>query len=358
MSDPMSSPIEEPGRGRTPRRAADRLRRIVLLAGAGATAGSMALAASAAPAAASGTTPNLSGVTLNFGDQLKEYQTIVDATGALKGAKYKVAWSNFIGGPPIIAAETGGSVDLGYTAETPTIFAQAAGDPVKVVAIAEGLASESPYAVMVPKGSSIKKVSQLKGKSIAIQVGTVEQYVAIKLLQKAGLSYKDVSVENLPITAGETALDNGDVDAASTTQPFIALVGQANKGKVLATGAGTALTLSYIVAAQSALNNPKKAAAIADFVVRLYKSQAILRKDPKLAAQTYVKTYGVPLSVAEDAVKTVSSQPVPVSSTIINYQQQEANTFTRLGLISKTLNVSKIYDTSLNKKIMAAYNKS
>ena len=52
------------------------------------------------------------------------YQTIFAATNALKGAAYTVNWTNFIGGPPVIAAETGGSVDLGDMAETPTIFAQ------------------------------------------------------------------------------------------------------------------------------------------------------------------------------------------------------------------------------------------
>ena len=63
---------------------------------------------------------SLAGVTITFGDQLKEYQTIFAATNALKGAAYTVNWTNFIGGPPVIAAETGGSVDLGDMAETPT----------------------------------------------------------------------------------------------------------------------------------------------------------------------------------------------------------------------------------------------
>ena len=141
-------------------------------------------------------TLNLSGVTITFGDQFKEYQTILTATNALAGAQYTVNWSDFVGGPPIIAAETGGSVDLGDMAETPTIFAQAAGDPVKVVAVTQSANPKvSPYDLVVPASSSIKSVSQLKGQTVGVQEGTVEQYVLIQLLKKAGISYSAVNVE-------------------------------------------------------------------------------------------------------------------------------------------------------------------
>jgi ABC-type nitrate/sulfonate/bicarbonate transport system substrate-binding protein len=97
---------------------------------------------------------NLSGVTITFADQFKEYQTILTAANALKGAQYTVNWQEFVGGPPIIAAETGGSVDLGDMAETPTVFAQAAGDPVKVVATTVSANPKvSPYDLVVPSSS-------------------------------------------------------------------------------------------------------------------------------------------------------------------------------------------------------------
>ncbi len=114
---------------------------------------------------AAASTPNsLTGVTINVADQFKQYETVFAATNALKGAPYTVSWSQFVGGPPIVAAETGGSVDLGDMAETPTIFAQAAGDPIKVVAALRGsVPTASPYAILVPKGSPITKVSQLRG---------------------------------------------------------------------------------------------------------------------------------------------------------------------------------------------------
>lgn len=306
----------------------------------------------AAPASAASTSAT-SDVTISFGDQLKEYQTIVQATDTLKGARYRVSWSNFIGGPPIIAAEVGHSVDLGDMAETPTIFAQAAGDPVKVVAATEGVGKATPYSVVVPEGSPIKKASQLKGRTIAVQEGTVEQYVLIKVLQGAHIPYSGVTIDNLSLVAGEAALTSGRVDAWVASEPLTSLVEEQHKGRVIQSDAYEAKVLGYLTASDAALSNPAKAAAIEDFIVRLYKSGAILRKDPSLAARTYVKTYGVPLSVAEAAVKSAQTVPIPITSSLIKYQQTEANTFQRLGLISGKLSVGRIFDTSLDKRILA-----
>ena len=102
---------------------------------------------------------------------------------------HTVNWSNFIGGPPVIAAETGGSVDLGDMAETPTVFAQSAGDPVKVVAVTQGANPKiSPYDIVVPAGSPIKTAAQLKGQTVAVQEGTVEQYFLVQYLAKSHIA--------------------------------------------------------------------------------------------------------------------------------------------------------------------------
>ncbi|HXW39434.1 MAG TPA: ABC transporter substrate-binding protein [Acidimicrobiales bacterium] len=297
--------------------------------------------------------PSLAGVSITFGDQVDEYQTIVNATNTLAGAPYKVVWSNFIGGPPIVAAEVGGSVDLGDMAETPVIFAQAAGDPVKVIAITQGVGTTSPYGILVPTGSSITTAADLRGKTIAVQEGTVEQYVLVKVLQAAHIPYTAVTIDNLNVVAGEAALEAGQVDAWVGTQPFIATVTQAGKGHVIPTAASSAKVLGYLTAPVSALNDPSKAAAITNFIVRLYKSEAILRKDPELAIKTYVSTYGVSEAVAAAAVKSAKVIATPITPAVIKYQQAEANTFQSLGLIPNKLDVASVFDLSLNKKIAA-----
>jgi sulfonate transport system substrate-binding protein len=328
------------------------LRRVAASVLPAGLAAALLLGTGVAGAGAATKTVSLSGVTLNFGDQLKEYQTIFAATNALQGAPYKVNWSNFIGGPPVIAAETGGSVDLGDMAETPTIFAQSAGDPVKVVAVTQGANPKiSPYDIVVPTNSPIKTAAQLKGQTVAVQEGTVEQYFLVQYLAKNHIPYSAVQLSNLPVTSASTAVTNGQVAAAVISQPLTALDQATGKVRVLATGAGYLQVLGYLTASNAALANPQKAAALQDFIKRFYKASAILRKNPLLAADTYVKTYGVTLAVAKAAVASVQAVGTPITPAIISYQQTEADTFQKLGLVTSTLNVKTIFDLPFNKTV-------
>ncbi len=338
-----------------PRAATRRRHAVPRLAAAAVVAGVALLTTATAASAATARTTSLAGVTITFGDQLKEYQSIFAATDALKGAQYTVNWANFIGGPPVIAAETGGSVDIGDMAETPTIFAQQAGDPVKVVATTEGINPKiSPYDIVVPAGSPIKTVAQLRGQTVAVQEGTVGQYFLVQALAKAKVPYSAVTIDNLALTTASTAVTNGQVAAAVISQPLTALDQATGKIRLLTTGAGVVQTFGYLTASTSALANPQKAAALTDFIGRFYKAAAILAKDPQLAAETYAKTYGVPLSVAEAAVASIQSKGTPITPAIITYQQNEADTFQKLGLISSHLNVKGIFDLPFNKVVAHA----
>ncbi len=328
-------------------RAVPRLVAVALLVGL--VTGAAATTASARSAKSS---VSLNGVTITFGDQLKAVQTVFAATNALKGAPYTVNWTNFIGGPPVIAAETGGSVDLGYMAETPTVFAQSAGDPVKVVAATEGANPKvSPYGILVPANSPIKTVAELRGHTIAVQEGTVEQYFLVQVLQKAGIPYSAVTLDNLALTAASTAVTNGQVDAAVVSQPLTGLDLATGKVRQLVSGAGYTETLGYLTASDAALANQQKATALTDFITRYYRAEAALRKDPGLAATTYTKTYGVTLAVAKEAVASAQEVGTPVTPAIISYQQNEANTFQKLGLIPSHLKVQGIFDLPFNKVV-------
>ena len=106
--------------------------------------------------------------------------------------------------------------------------------------------------------------------------------------------------------------------------------------RVLATGAGLLQTLGYLTASNAALANPQKAAALQDFISASTRRSPRWPKEPGLAAATYAKTYGVPLAVAQQAAASAQSMGTPITPAIISYQQNEANTFQKLGLIRRT----------------------
>ena len=64
----------------------------------------------------------LSGLTLNVGDQKGDTESLLRAAGALDNLPYKIAFSTFTSGPPQIEAATAGKIDFAITGNSPPIF--------------------------------------------------------------------------------------------------------------------------------------------------------------------------------------------------------------------------------------------
>ncbi len=116
-----------------------------------------------------------SNVTLRVGDLGSGNQTraLLEASGEADDLPYEIEWSTFPAGPQLLEAQRAGSVDIGYMATTPVIFAQAAQTPVKIVAVHKIEDSESSdTAVLVPEDSPIQEVTDLKGNGICPTEGS------------------------------------------------------------------------------------------------------------------------------------------------------------------------------------------
>ncbi len=59
----------------------------------------------------------------------------------------------------------------------------------------------------------------------------------------------------------------------------------------------------------------------------------------------------MPLAVAKQAVASAVSRGTPITPAIISYQQNEANTFQKLGLIPSHLQVQGIFDLPFNRTV-------
>ncbi len=144
-------------------------------------------------------------------------KALLQASGQDQGMGYKLSWQLFPAGPQLI--EASGSLDVGQMPDTPPIFAQVAKARIKVVAAGRSFdpAKESTVKIAVPKGSPITSMSQLKGKKVAIFEGTILQYTVLQALQKAGLSYDDITPVNLDPADAVSAFQSGDVDAIAAS---------------------------------------------------------------------------------------------------------------------------------------------
>ena len=76
----------------------------------------------------------------------------------LKARGYKVVWTEFPSGPPLLEALNVGAIDFGNTGEAPPIFAQAAGAPIQYVAYEPP--APKGEAILVPRDSKLTSVAE------------------------------------------------------------------------------------------------------------------------------------------------------------------------------------------------------
>lgn len=285
----------------------------------------------------SGAAVNLAGVTLHIGDQAGSgAQSLLRAAGLLNKLPFKAQWADFTSGPPMLQAEAAGSVDVGAVGDAPPVFALSGGAQLDLV---EALSTDpSATALLVPKGSDVTSVGQLKGKTIAVAQGSSANYHVLVALQKAGLDVKDVTLDYLQPAAALAALTSGQVAAWDVWTPFIEEA-EADGARPIADGSLTGTTYSFEVASKAALADPGKAAAIRAYLADINKAYAWEKTHTSAWATTWAQATGLSLTVMDKATKDDISTPVPISNAVITSEQSVANAFYTTGLIPSKVNI-------------------
>ncbi|MFJ4200889.1 ABC transporter substrate-binding protein [Streptomyces sviceus] len=293
-------------------------------------------------------------LTLNVGDQKGGSEAILRAAGELDNLDYKIKWSTFSSGPPLLEAVNAKSVDIGGVGNTPPVFAAGADSKITVVAAWHGTSKGD--AVLVPNDSKLTAPAQLKGKSIAVAQGSSANYQLVASLKKAGLGLADVKVKYLQPADALAAFTSGKVDAWAVWDPYTSQILQAKQGRVLTTGDGVTNGLTFQVAAPSALKDKKKAAAIKDYLERLRRAYKWVYSHESEWAKVWAKETGLPEDVALAAVKRTYTTRVAVAvdRQLIASEQEIADTFTSLKLIPRTVDFGNFVDTRFNGDLPAS----
>jgi sulfonate transport system substrate-binding protein len=310
----------------------------------------------ASAAASSG--PNVSkvpaGVTLRVADQLNSVENLLADAGQDTGYTYKVDYSEFVGGPPMLQAFQAGAVDVGFVADTPIIFAQAAGQNLTTVA-AWGPEHGSDALVTAP-GVKISGWKALKGKSVAYQVGTVEEAVVLDGLRSVGLTLHDITTVNLPTTSITPALENGSVAAGILVQPLTAAYLNANStAKQVLVGNNVTARFASLIGSRTVLGNAGKKAALANFIVRVERAYEWVNTHPAQYAQDlYVNQYKVPLAEGEKLLAAAGPTTFfSLPGSLVRPQQILANLYQSAGEIPSKINVASEFDGVFNAVVKA-----
>ncbi|MBJ7221515.1 MULTISPECIES: sulfonate ABC transporter substrate-binding protein [unclassified Brenneria] len=255
----------------------------------------------------------------------------------LRSQGVTVKWTEFPGGPQLLEGLNVGSIDFGFTGETPPVFAQAAG--ASLVYVANEPASPAAEAILVPENSVLRSVAELKGKKVALNKGSNVHYLLVRALYEAGLKYSDITPVYLPPADARAAFENGSVDAWVIWDPFSAAAEKQIHARVLRDGRGIVDNYQFYLATRDfAAKHPQVISALIE-EIRLIGKKAT--QDPQAVTRQVAPLLGLPEDIALVAVERQGYDAQFISPEVIAGQQRIADTFTDLKLIPQKLDIKQ-----------------
>lgn len=130
----------------------------------------------------------------------------------LASAGYKPEFLSFTqAGPALNEALASSSIDVAQYADFAALSARSKGVGLKAFAVAD---TSTAYAILASDASGIQSVADLRGKTVAVGLGTIPYRYLLLALQKAGIPVDEVNVVNAPGNDAPAMVASGAVDAS------------------------------------------------------------------------------------------------------------------------------------------------
>ncbi|MBW4657830.1 MAG: aliphatic sulfonate ABC transporter substrate-binding protein [Drouetiella hepatica Uher 2000/2452] len=245
-------------------------------------------------------------------------------------------WALFPSGPPMLEAMNAGKIDFGGVGESPPIFSQAAGGQFYYVSVTP--LSAASQDIVVSKNSAIQTPADLKGKKVALQKGSSAHYLLLKALEEASVSADQVEVVSLSPADARAAFEQGNVDAWSIWDPFLAVAQQSSNIRGLNVGRERR---NYFLASQQFA---KSQSTMLKTVLEAAKENGNwIAQNIQEVAQRFSKDIKVDQVVLQEVYKRRSWQVLPVDAQIQEAQQAVADTFYKSKVIPKSVQVNEVF---------------
>ena len=251
---------------------------------------------------------------LKVGNQKGTIRSLMIAAGVLKDAPYKVEWSEFPAAQHLLEALAAGAADVGLVGDAPYLFAFANGSELKVVdAVTYG--DGSSVGILVPPGSQVRSVADLKGKRVATGKISIGHYLLLRALESAGLTTKDITPIFMAPSDAKAAFASGRIDAWSTWSPFLATAVLRDHARVLVNGNGLLKSHAYQVATPGAIRD--KTPQLRDFLARLDRAYQWENAHQNDFAAALSHDTGLPVDIALATVDAMHPVTAPLDDSVV-----------------------------------------
>ena len=264
---------------------------------------------------------------------LKQQQTLEQRFGADGVA---VSWHEFPSGPPLLEALTAGGIDFGATGDTPPLYAQAAG--ADLVYVAYQPVPGRSQAILVQAAGPIRTPADLAGKRIGVTKGSSAHNVLVRVLQRAGIAYRDIVPVYLQPPDAMAAFLQGDIDAWSIWDPFYAIAERDPATRVLTSAEGVAPSNSFFLARRTFAT--EHGALVAGVIAETTRVVAWIGAHQDELAKVLSAATGVPYEIERIAAARGNYETGLITDAVVAQQQVIADTFVRLGLLPHRIRVA------------------
>ncbi len=244
-------------------------------------------------------------------------------------------WAEFPSGPPMLEALASGAIDVGATGDTPPIFAQSAGAPLRYVAV-QPLTGQGE-GILVPAASPIAKVADLRGKRIGFTKGSSSHLLVIKALRTAGLQPSDVRPSYLAPAEAAAALQSGALDAWATWDPYLALAQDRQKARLLISGADLPRSQGFLLASQHLIDTAPE--TLERFLDALRREAAWGEAHRAELVRIVSAGTGLPAAIVDRSLRRGPLAVEPITPEAVARQQASADIFAEFGIIPRPVSI-------------------
>ncbi|OUJ10505.1 ABC transporter substrate-binding protein [Acetobacter sp. DsW_063] len=268
---------------------------------------------------------------------------------------YTVSPVDVSGGSMVISCYKAGSLDYAFMSQVPALFAAQDALSFKLIAAVKGDLEQS--GLLIPAGSPIRSVADLRGRRIGYIPATSDHYYLLKILGDHGLVLSDIQAAPMSATTARAAFSAGYLDGLISGNYVAQLMIEQTNARWLVTDANSqAGWLSYfaISARIDALADPRKRAAIGDYLKREQKIWDWIGSNPDYYVRVMSRQTGISEQIFQKMIVARRSpiQVVPVSDQIIEQQQDVADTFLRAGCIPRRVDAGTLWDRTYSDLIL------
>lgn len=196
-------------------------------------------------------------------------------------------------GRDALAAVLERRADLATVADVPIMFATLAGKPVRVIATISTGAKD--HGIVGRRDRGVTTVRDLRGKRVAVPIGTSAHFFLEALLNRERLSPHDVTLLDVAPDRLAGALVSGAVDAIAIWQPFVAAAAESlDRNRSVFHGEAIYDVMYNLVAAGDAA--PARGVVFQRFLRAVVRGAEFCRTRPQAAQQVVARTFALDAS--------------------------------------------------------------